>query len=269
MPIVAIEAQEPQRVVKFRTTEPLVSQSAVIGPREGLGIDPEVYSIDAPSIGRAQREHLRIVAPNGTFLTSATLSTLPPLEQPTQPIFGNKYIRRVTPERAVLYSWLSPPGVYKVLFGLRPSLREFRVPALTTLILSFLILALGSAGEWAYGILSDISKDRSESAVALLLVIPTLAVAYIAREGEHEIRAHLLQYMRYLVGVAGFFTLTAAIALTLRLNSSIIVAIWASCVNRWLFMFADREAAQERVSCESFTGRKICLAILLVTLLSG
>lgn len=232
MPIVAIETNKPQRIIKFRTSEPMVSTLGPSGVRARLGLVPGLYNIDAPSIGRAQREHVRIVAPGGTFLTSATLVTPPSpqrlLQQPTPPVVGNKYIRRITPERAVVYSWISPPGTYQVHFGLRPSIREFRVPALTALILSFLILALGAVGESIGKVLSDISKDRSEPAIALLLVIPTLAVAYIAREGEHAIRAHLLQYMRTLVGVAGFFTLAAAFALILRLNSWIIAGVWAT-----------------------------------------
>jgi hypothetical protein len=79
------------------------------------------------------------------------------------------------------------------------------------LTLSLILLGLGAAGQWWDGTLERIAVEKSEPPVALLLVVPTLSVAYIAREGEHDIRAHLLQYLRYMDGGAGFLTIAAAL----------------------------------------------------------
>lgn len=231
MPIVAIDTGRPQRIVKFRLVEPLITPYRPVGIREFFSVPQGRFNIDISGIGRARREHLRILAPGGTFITSANVVTPPSPNPPSRtlgpPRGGNTYRRRLTLERALVYSWDTPPGSYQVHFGLRPSLRGFQVPALTALVLSFLILALGAAGEALGDVLTDIAENRTEPAVALLLVVPTLAVAYIAREGEHEVRAHLLKYVRYTVGAAGGFTLVAAVALILQLKGWQLATVWA------------------------------------------
>jgi hypothetical protein len=230
MPIAAIDTTRASRIVKFRTVEPQVNPLKLIGFREKFGMRPGLFVVDAPSIGRAQREHLRILAPGGTFLSSANLVARPDsgrhLGKPAPQPPGAKYKQRLTLERAVIYSRDAETGPYQVHFGLRPSLREFQAPAIIALLVSSLLLSLGAVGQRYYGTLAKVSVETSEPAVALLLLIPTLAVAYIAREGEHEVRAHLLRWLRYLVGASGFFTIAAAIALVAHGNSLVLTWVW-------------------------------------------
>ncbi|WP_133177422.1 hypothetical protein [Mycobacteroides abscessus] len=232
LPIVSVATDAPpSRVIKFRTVEPLTHPPKLDNLRQRLGVSPGLFQIAAPSVGRAQREHLQIVAPGGTFLVSSTLAVPPdPSRRATglaPQTAGAKYKRRLTLERAILYSRETTPGPYLAYFGLKPSLQGFQAPAIIALVLNFILLGFGAASQWLDGTLEKIAAEKSESAVTLLLFVPTLAIAYIVREGEHDIRAHLLYYLRWMVGIVGIFTIAAATALICGAGSPIMIGIWA------------------------------------------
>lgn len=181
---------------------------------ERLGLSAFYYLIDAPAVGRAAREHLRVVAPPGTFLQSVTLVDLS-VDVESQykhlvPAFGaGRFQSRVTPERAVIYSKGLPEGSYSVMVALRPALGGFVRPAIFSVGASLLLIVGGLWEEASRGVLTS-GRFSIEAAVAILLIFPSLSTAYIAGEGEHELLRRLLTYPRVTLALSAIATVLAA-----------------------------------------------------------
>ncbi|MHB8448976.1 MAG: hypothetical protein ACYDAQ_00660 [Mycobacteriales bacterium] len=157
--------------------------------------------IEAPSIGLAQREHLRFEAPPGLFIEGAAFYPDAVMTLSTDGHDLSYLEIRVTPDRSVLYTRSFPKGHYELLLLLRPRLSGFLRPAQFTVLASALLLYLGALSQLIGAHLSRVATSDRGSAVALLITVPSVMSALLAREGEHELLSDYLRWPR--IAVAG------------------------------------------------------------------
>lgn len=240
-PLVRIPLEGPTCLVKFITEE-----VGAVGARIKRG--GSVYKIDAPNVGKAGREHIRILAPKGTFIVSAALAR--PRMHPSNVtslsgipgLTDDRFSYRATPERATLYTSHKYPleTEHAALLSLRPLLGGFGWPSITSATISFLLLGMGSVGQLWKGFLDD-AREHTEATVLLLLLASTGFAAYLAREGEHEIRSRMLLIPRIAVAGTGACTLVAATVITMgHFSSNEQAIVWmvgaAYCVLAIIFI---------------------------------
>lgn len=233
MPIIGVRRDRTPTVVKYRTIE---SEPAADFDKwtmaERLGWNEIYIGIETPSIGRAQREHVRISSPGGVFAVSVdvavaeTLDSGPLTPQPS----GSEFTGRVTPERALVYtSGRQSSDLHQVIVGIRPTITGFRTPALIGTLLSALVLVGGAVGQWTGNVLGKIVDHSTDPAVAILIVIPSLIAAYVVREGEHEVRSKLLSVPRAVVMLTSGLTFVAAAATIAQFSGHILAIVWIAC----------------------------------------
>lgn len=191
---VLIDLREPSQVVKFRRLEQASDSSRSLANGQP---DASDFSLAAYDVGRAASEHLRVVAPPGTFFTDALLFRLTP---------GTlAYSERTAVDRLAFYTHGVEPGEHFVYAKLWPTRSGFMRPAKYLSGYGVVVLILGALADWwsadrwgpERGFLWHLS-DSSDAAAALVLTLPTILVAYIVRDGEHDVRAKLLATWRAL-----------------------------------------------------------------------
>jgi hypothetical protein len=203
--MVAVKRQGPRPIVKFRYVQPAVLQRPLAPGR--LGLASTGVLIEAPGIGQGQREHTRVVAPDG-----ATLDDLQLLAD-GQPVNTDTYDRRVGFERALAYTSGLPPAHYEIEVKLNPRRGTFLGPSLITILFTFALLVFAFYledfdGRLTGGLQTDpgIQKD---AAVTVLALLPSLVSIYLVRPGEHDLVARLLRAPRALVVLAALSTVLA------------------------------------------------------------
>ncbi|WP_157931835.1 hypothetical protein [Mycobacteroides abscessus] len=236
-PLVRIQQDgNPTCLIKMRMQDVAQWDTALRSFTTRLSITESLYATPAPNVGKAVREHIRVIAPSGTFFVSAVLAH-PPAEEPkgkpseSAPKLSQEFFSsRITPRIATLYtSHKAPPPVdYDALLFLRPSLKGFGWPAIISALIAGLILGLGGLAHY-WGIFDSAGDDRSDAAVAVLLLASTGFAAYLAKEDEHAIRARMLFAPRAAVAVTAACTLVAAAVTALTdLAPRTQAIIWAS-----------------------------------------
>jgi hypothetical protein len=198
-----------------------------------LGVSSFFFLLDAPAAGRAAREHLRLVAPHGTFIDSIGFIALrdsPGAVGPRMrpPASIGRYQSRLTAERGVVYSKGVARASYTVIASLRPMVSQFVRPALYSVLASLLLLAGGLACQIRWGTLSH-RENSVEAAVTVLLVFPSIASAYLAREGEHQVLTSLLGYPRIAVALSAVATVAAAAVVVAGADHFVIEVVWGCC----------------------------------------
>lgn len=233
MPIISLNRDRTPTIVKYRTIE---SEPAADVDKwtlaERLGWNEIYFGIETPSIGRAQREHVRIASPGGVFAVSVDVAVAETLDSgPLTPqTSGSEFTGRVTPERALVYtSGRQSSDSHQVIVGIRPTIAGFRTPAIIGTLLSALVLIAGAVGQWTGNVLGKIVEHSTDPAVAVLMVIPSLIAAYLVREGEHEVRSKLLSAPRGVVMLTSGLTIVAAIATIAQLSGHVLAIIWIAC----------------------------------------
>ncbi|MCX2929264.1 hypothetical protein ORI20_03185 [Mycobacterium sp. CVI_P3] len=228
--LVWIPIEGPTCLIKFRILEvsELVPGDAHLTNR--IGAADWLYAISAPNVGKAGREHLRVVAPEGTFIVDALLARQISMATPTDAaptLSHDQFQYRITPGRVTLYTShdVTVQADHYAFVTLRPLLRGFVWPAIVSALVAFLLLTMGSAGQLWRGALDFAGTNRSDATVAVLLLASTGLSAYIARENEHEIRARMLLLPRIAVAFTGAATLLAAIVTTIMNFSGHVQAI--------------------------------------------
>lgn len=208
MPTIYLGAETGLAIVKYRYVE-----QEPIMPRmswgERLGLSPSTTLIEAPAAGRAEREHLRLVAPNGVSIIDMVLGRIvqaSPAPRPSQ-----TFQRRVALERGVLYSSGLERGNYVAFADIVPNVSEFTLPALAATLLSSALLLGGAWYQHAVGPLQD-----AQSAIALLLLAPSTVAAFLTRRGEHQLLGRILAWPRLLVGMTTLWSLVAAVSIVLQ-----------------------------------------------------
>jgi hypothetical protein len=196
------------------------------------GLTPRKLWFPARVLPQPSSNHYQLTAPDGLQISTATLA-VEALESPSL-MTSLKVIRRPSVQRQIgkfdkweerdretgsmrgvhLYDRALPEyRVALIRANLRPNLGALRAIWLTSAVsLALLVMtgiALGSIRTEAE------SSAAAQGASALLLLIPTLLAAYIARPGEHTFTSELLFGARLLGLMAGGTTLVAACYLVL------------------------------------------------------
>jgi hypothetical protein len=188
--------------------------------------------IETPSIGHAQREQLRVVAPDGVAIGAEPLARKDgeTLVVPR----GAEAVIRTTPERAILYTRGFPAKfgaafTYSVEVGFRPRVREFVRPvwivSLAASLISWAMLARVNAAMCVsnYGLGNGI--------VTVLLLSASLFSAYVVRHEEHEQRAVMLSWIRAVVGVSAFGNGMGALTVALNITGPWrVAALWTGLI---------------------------------------
>ena len=172
-----------------------------------LGLTPSTVLIDAPAVGRAEREHLRLLAPQGLSITQMLLARVNEgLDTaPTQ-----HHESREALERGALYSSGLERGSYVAFAELLPNSSEFALPAFVATAVSALLLLGGALYQGHYGPLED-----AQSTIALLLLAPSAVAAFLTRSGEHQLLGRLLQLPKLLVGLTALVSLLSAASIVI------------------------------------------------------
>jgi hypothetical protein len=221
-------------VVKYRHIE-LESLASEPSFWEASGLTSFAYILETKSIGTSQREHIRIIAPSGANMSSVQLqkkvSSLHSAEE--LGYAADTYNSRVTAERAVVYTRQMPPGDYIVVAAFRPRVSTFVAPAMFSVGLSVLLLAVVAGlhifnqfyfdrGFDDIGLFGGI--DRSALATSLLLG-PTLLSIFIVRPGEHSVVGRLLLRPRIMVLLTAFTLVISALAVAVGARGVLLACV--------------------------------------------
>lgn len=201
-----------RRVVKYQYDEEFGRRGLRVSER--LGISPVPFNFVAPSLGAAESYHAEVPAPDeDLIIATATLSEL----APTFPVLDQE----VRVHRTHLHRAGMPRGAIgwiEVEFRLRRA----------GFVLAALILAAGTTGLLAAGWFLhhyDIASAPSIAA-ALLVALPGIYAAYLARPGEHRIVKMLVSGIRFLIVVLGAASFASAAALAIRVSGDARAWIW-------------------------------------------
>lgn len=199
MPIVSLPADEPVQIVKLRFIDPAVLP---VGESR-TGLSSTGYMVAAPGLALTPRDHIRIIAPEGTQIAGAALLsnevTATSASSLVPRLHRDEFFLRISPDRAVIYAaGLRRKGT-AVVFSLWPSSEGFFNPAILTSLVGIVLLGLGAIGEYLNDVLTKKLEGNLDAAVALLLVAPSLYSVYLSRPGEHELRSRMLTWPRYAV----------------------------------------------------------------------
>lgn len=211
MIIVELHSERDSEVIKYRQVE--TSQLAKKrGFWAAMGIKPVPFRIPLETVKDSKRQHIRIVAPADTQLVTAFL------ESATSRSPGNAtFQRRIIAERASFYVREAVPGLQYLYAAMRPSVGGFCFPALLSVGACLVLLVFGAYFEIRYSSLSQ--PDDNVSFVPVLLLLPSLISAYLARLGEHDLVTRLLFWPRILVLIAAFSALLSGGAIALGVPS--------------------------------------------------
>jgi hypothetical protein len=192
--------------------------------RERLGLRATELSVFAPGVGWAGSYHLRFEAPAEIVLTEVGLYRMQ--RQPVRsPGPAESYLARIGSETAQVYTnSMIEPAEHVVAVSMRvPIVGYLRAMWLTSLAMAAVLLA----GRNFISRLESAAIERSDAAITLLLVAPSLVIAYLVRPDEHAIASRLLRPIRFgLLGVACLSYIGAA-TLILGWRGSVLATVWS------------------------------------------
>jgi len=208
-----------RRVLKFSYEDTIrpMELSPFVHPLMWAGLDPITYGTRIASLGTARSYHVEIVIPDDLFFVSAQLYAAGSAD----PVSAEEH----SVARAHLYA----PGMSRGTSGIvEAHLRVRSTVVLQTLLISSLtsaILATGVFLHWR-GI-----HPSPDALTALVVVLPAIFAAFLARPGEHPVVARLVTGLR--VGILFSALLSFAAAGTLAVSFAGKVRLLA-----WLVLFA-------------------------------
>lgn len=205
-----------RRVVKFSYDEPLGESSLPFHARvaEGLGWRTKEIVWRTPSVGYSASYHIEVEAPRDVEIVSAALVV-------TDSRGGDTYIPTgFSGRRSHLYS----EGMAQDAIGTTSvRLRARRAGLIrAAALLGLLTAALLTMGAIRVG---KVDNDSAAS-ITLLVVVPALLAAYLARPGEHELASTILVGVRAVVVFIGFLAVTAAGSLLIGLGAGAEHRLW-------------------------------------------
>ncbi|GAA1955043.1 hypothetical protein [Agromyces allii] len=166
----------------------------VAGRRETYSAVPQdswVLSLRVSDVRSAVREHIRVLAPGGTFLSSGLMQYW----HPTKPIPEYSYWNRRSPQRDIYYHPGSPgqqPRIRYVHAVLTPDPERVMAPILLWTWAITLLLALGALAQLSPLAFLTHIQEHLDPAMSLLLIVPSLSLAYVVRMDDEPIRRALL-----------------------------------------------------------------------------
>lgn len=213
-------------IVKYRYVD--VGIDPVVGEAAAWGVKDFAYFVPAESIGLAQREHTRIIAPEGMEVTDIALlerasvgieEVVPFLISP------KRYHRRLSGERGVVYTRRYSRGSYVISVSLQPRVEELVAPSLFSVGLTSLLLAVFTALQFLHSFYFDETVENgflgtvdTDSLTTTLLLVPTLLSLFLVRPREHSLVGRLLLRVRILVLLSAFCMIISASAVALGLS---------------------------------------------------
>jgi len=191
-----------------------------------LGWVPPEIQIDAPAVGWGRSYHLEINLPRELRGIGPILYRLVQdqgrdglLALPAEPYDTVSQSRSVE----IHTTDVVRPADHVLAVPVRLSLAGYLRAIWISTLFAALVLLLGRLN------LPSVVKalnTKSEAAVALLLVIPSLITAYLIRPEEHAIASSLLRHLRYLAALAGMLTYLAAGTLVLGVSGGKLADMW-------------------------------------------
>jgi hypothetical protein len=225
---IEIPLQGARTIVKFRYVE----QWRMWIPNlfAQLGLAPTRLLVPTVGIGTAQREHTRVVAPEGTLVSRSYLTRDRDDRVERVPIGDYGYTQGS--ERAVIYTSGLPRDNYRIAVRVRPVLGIFFVPAFFSTLLLTALLAAGWILEELDCRLSR-AESNADAAVAILILVPSLTSIFFSRPGEHHLvaRLHLLPRLLVLFGAVCATMVAAAVAISAAHETMIDALSIATWVN--------------------------------------
>jgi hypothetical protein len=214
-----------RRVVKFAYDEPLGESSQAFPKRlaEGLGWRPKEIVWRTPSVGYSASYHIEVEAPRDLEIVSAALVIADGRGRDTYIPSG------FSGRRSHLYSeGMAQDAIGTTLVRLRPR-RAGLIRAAA--LLGLLTAAILTAGAIRVG---KVDNDAAAS-ITLLVVVPALLAAYLARPGEHELASTILAGVRAVVVFIGLLAVVAAGSLVIGLGAAAERRLWWSLAGlAWL-----------------------------------
>lgn len=199
LPIIYIDACNPRQLIKYRFVESEFFFSARKWSQR-LSVRPSSVIVEAPAFGRAEREHLRLIAPSGINIIDmgvVRVVTAADTAAGFRPRGTNdRYQARVALERGALYASRADKVRHVVVADVQPDSSEFLTPAFFAVAIAAVLLLGGGIYQMLAQVFSDV-----QSTIALLLTVPSAAAAFLARSGEHRVLSRLLRVPRVLVGI--------------------------------------------------------------------
>jgi hypothetical protein len=201
-----------RRVLKYQYDEEFRHRGLTLSER--LGISPVPFNFIAPSLGAAESYHAEVPAPDeDLIIAEATLSELAPTRQELD--------REVRVHRTHLHRADMPRGALgwiEVEFRLRRA----------GFVLAAFWLAVGTTALLTAGwLLHHYNIASSPSiAAALLVALPGIYAAYLARPGEHRIVKMLVSGIRFLIALLATASFVSAAALAIHITGGARAWIW-------------------------------------------
>ncbi len=191
--------------------------------RERLGLRATELAVVAPSVGWGCSYHLRFEAPPEIALTEVGLFRIQ-REQIRSPGPAESYDARMGAESVQVYTTSTiEPGEHVVAVSMRVAiLGHLRAMWLTSLAMAAVLIA----GRTLLTRLDIATQNRSDAAIALLLVAPSLVAAYLVRPGEHVMVSRLLRPIRYGLAAGACLNYVGAAVLVLGWQGGGLSTTW-------------------------------------------
>ncbi len=230
LPLVEVELDRRVHILQYKYCEIQVfgkdpmwdarwlwKRSARMLPARG---NRSVIIIPARAIRLSVRTHTIVEAPPGLIIASAALHR----EDSSGRNWGlGQYRYNVSADRAVFYASGIPEGSYVMSVSLRPSPAGLLTQARYLVLASAILLTLGGIAELSAGRSLD---SNVEASVILLVLLPTILMAFLWREGEHEALSQLLRRPRLCVAAVVGFNMLCGIVLAGALPPAFVGCVW-------------------------------------------
>lgn len=227
---IAMHLFEPSCIpalIKYRILE-TERVASIKGLRLSIRRPAQPFILRLNNIGGAVSEHIRVIAPPGTFFADGLL------------FVGNDgtdggpvelaYTETSAKDRLVMYCTGQTIASDSFLIAtVWPERRGFIRPAKFLPLYGVVVLFLGTVSEFLVG---AISRQRSveDAAITIILTLPTILISYlVARDNEHETRRDLTRTWRTLGLLALLPLWIAAMSLFIdphRLPPSFLGFLW-------------------------------------------
>jgi hypothetical protein len=224
---ISFSYNERRSRVYRHTTRSVFLRSTVAAARS-LGWRPKRIWLLTPAVGQGGTYHLRVNAPDGLKFTAGALIPLA-VDQRTRetraepPIAASRSHQE--PHVYVRDLPLASSGV--AWFDIRARGATVVRAAWLTALATALILGLGSL---SVSTLTDPTNAAgTQAAATLLLIIPTIAAAYVARPSEHHMTTSIVFGVRFLTLVSGAASFGAACVLALSARGTLAQVAWDAC----------------------------------------
>jgi hypothetical protein len=220
--ITQVQSKPATQLIKFSHQQFLSYNK--ITRSEALGLAAAEFPIDAPSVGWGRSYHLQVEPPSELAVTALQLFRAMDVDGAT-PLPADTYEARIGYGVAQIHTTDSlKAGDYLLSIQMRVAIPGYLRALWLSTLLAASVLGLGDV---FLGRLQTAASTKTEAAVALLLVVPSLVLAYLVRPGEHEVASRLLRNLRYLAGLAGALTYFSGAALVLGWQGQTLRIIWS------------------------------------------